>query len=86
MASVSKLRRILITSTLSVAIASGALYGASLKMRQDSKKEKIGALLVVREGLVRKKEMLEGQIREVEEREKKRADSAGGSGGGRRGG
>ncbi|EFW18938.1 conserved hypothetical protein [Coccidioides posadasii str. Silveira] len=40
MASVSKLRRVLITGTLSVAIASGALYGASLKMKQESKRRR----------------------------------------------
>nr|KMM71280.1 hypothetical protein CPAG_07587 [Coccidioides posadasii RMSCC 3488] len=108
MASVSKLRRVLITGTLSVAIASGALYGASLKMKQESKQaptwlfphitylsfcykearkrqnltpqEKIDALLVVREGLVRKKETLEEQIREIEERER-RKDRAGAGGG-----
>ncbi|KMU75350.1 hypothetical protein CISG_04769 [Coccidioides immitis RMSCC 3703] len=90
MASVSKLRRVLITGTLSVAIASGALYGASLKMKQESKQEarkrqnltpqeKIDALLVVREGLMRKKETLEEQIREIEERER-RKDRAGAGG------
>ncbi|EAS27460.3 uncharacterized protein CIMG_10065 [Coccidioides immitis RS] len=95
MASVSKLRRVLITGTLSVAIASGALYGASLKMKQESKQEarkrqnltpqeKIDALLVVREGLMRKKETLEEQIREIEERER-RKDRAGAGGGESRG-
>ncbi|WEW61426.1 hypothetical protein PRK78_006916 [Emydomyces testavorans] len=84
MTSTLKLRRILVTGALSVAVASGALYGASLKMSREAQQEaqkrenltsqeKIDALLAVKQELVRKKQALETQIREIEERARRKS-------------
>ncbi|KAI1928496.1 hypothetical protein LOZ66_001647 [Ophidiomyces ophidiicola] len=106
MSSANKLRRVLITGTMAAAVASGALYGASLKMTQDAKQrssvvyllmpifdsefkqniqkrqalseqEKIDALLGVRAGLMQKKETLEQQIRDIEERQSRKGSRGG---------
>ncbi|KAI1959073.1 hypothetical protein LOZ58_004781 [Ophidiomyces ophidiicola] len=73
---------------MAAAVASGALYGASLKMTQDAKQniqkrqalseqEKIDALLGVRAGLMQKKETLEQQIRDIEERQSRKGSRGG---------
>ncbi|KGY15143.1 hypothetical protein PABG_11922 [Paracoccidioides brasiliensis Pb03] len=88
-----KARRIILTAGVTICTITGSLYGAGLKMNQDTKKkverqlsatpaEKIQALQSVREKLVIRRSSLEKQIRDLQARQesRRRNESIGSSG------
>ncbi|KAK2746521.1 hypothetical protein FQN57_003147 [Myotisia sp. PD_48] len=80
MSSSSRARTVLLTGSVAVITATGALWGASMKMDQEAKQrvkqeqqatpeEKINALIAVRDRLVVKRNTLEEQIRSIDARQ-----------------
>ncbi|KAK2845247.1 hypothetical protein FQN49_005907 [Arthroderma sp. PD_2] len=75
----------IMTGAVAIITATGAIWGANLKMNQDEQQriqrniaatpeEKINTLLVVRENLVAKRAILEQQIKGIEARQADKAE------------
>ncbi|EFE40124.1 conserved hypothetical protein [Trichophyton verrucosum HKI 0517] len=81
----SQAKNKILAGAVAIITASGAVWGASLKMSQEEQEkvrksldatpeEKINSLLLARENLVAKREMLEKQIKGIEARQAEKAE------------
>ncbi|EFQ97186.1 hypothetical protein MGYG_00229 [Nannizzia gypsea CBS 118893] len=81
----SQAKNKILAGAVAVITASGAVWGASLKMNQEEQErvqrsldatpeEKINSLLLARENLVAKRGMLENQIKGIEARQAEKAE------------